>query len=284
MGSVEERRLREGWLRVPTCASMTPEDAAGHLRAMGFAGDIRTERLSPGVLGCPPGRVTLVSPDPSSPRVVRPETPLVVYVNAGETQPLTEAEERDMRRAAEEAEEAAAEQASWAAEQMKVGRPPNIVEPRPPATVVLDDALVERTVERLRSAGADLADRLRPGLSDAQIDELAGPAGIDLPEEARVWWRWHDGVQDDGPPFASIRGVTPYSLEAAIELWEADRDATRYVFGVDGLLPFCDARLSFECLGPRDAPVPVYFQYDIETPKPMFASIGDFVVKFLEGD
>ena len=35
---------------------------------------------------------------------------------------------------------------------------------------------------------------LRPGLTDAEMDALTEPLGIVLPEEARVWWGWHDGT------------------------------------------------------------------------------------------
>ena len=38
---------------------------------------------------------------------------------------------------------------------------------------------------------------LAPGLTDQQIDTLTAPYGIDLPEEARVWWRWHNGRHAD---------------------------------------------------------------------------------------
>jgi hypothetical protein len=34
----------------------------------------------------------------------------------------------------------------------------------------------------------------RPGLDDASIDALLEPLGIQLPEEARRWWRWRNGV------------------------------------------------------------------------------------------
>lgn len=37
-------------------------------------------------------------------------------------------------------------------------------------------------------------DHLRPGLTDAEMDALTRPLGIVLPEEARVWWGWHDGT------------------------------------------------------------------------------------------
>jgi len=59
---------------------------------------------------------------------------------------------------------------------------------------LLTTDLLDRFEARLRGAGAPIVDAWAPGLTDAQIDELVRPLGIDLPKEARVWWRWHNGV------------------------------------------------------------------------------------------
>jgi hypothetical protein len=47
-----------------------------------------------------------------------------------------------------------------------------------------------------------VADKLRPGLTDGQIDEFSRPMRISLPAEARRWWGWHDGAF----PFTPRRG------------------------------------------------------------------------------
>jgi hypothetical protein len=41
-------------------------------------------------------------------------------------------------------------------------------------------------------------DYLRPALTDAEMDALTEPLGIVLPDEARVWWGWHDGTNPLG--------------------------------------------------------------------------------------
>jgi cell wall assembly regulator SMI1 len=50
-----------------------------------------------------------------------------------------------------------------------------------------------------REGNAPIANLLQPGLSDSEIDDLTSGHGLRLPEEARTWWRWHDGVMRDVP-------------------------------------------------------------------------------------
>ena len=56
--------------------------------------------------------------------------------------------------------------------------------------------LLQELESQWRREGAPVAGLLAPGLSDAQIDELVEPLGIVLPEELRVWWRWHNGLAE----------------------------------------------------------------------------------------
>jgi hypothetical protein len=65
---------------------------------------------------------------------------------------------------------------------------------------VLDDAGLAEYVERLRSLGVPVDALNEPGLSDAEMDEMTAVIGLVLPGEARVLWRWHDGVPGDGRP------------------------------------------------------------------------------------
>ena len=63
------------------------------------------------------------------------------------------------------------------------------------APMPLTFELLEELGARWRARGVPLVDRLRAGLEDEQIDEVLEPLGIArLPDEARLWWRWHDGV------------------------------------------------------------------------------------------
>lgn len=65
--------------------------------------------------------------------------------------------------------------------------------------VILSEALLEQLASRWRSQGMPIANSLRPGISDSEMDELTQPIGITLPEEARTWWGWHDGALPPGP-------------------------------------------------------------------------------------
>ena len=67
-------------------------------------------------------------------------------------------------------------------------------------TTLLDRDLLDRLEARLRAAGSLIVDAWAPGLTDTQIDDLLQPLGIDLPEEARAWWRWHDGILVEANP------------------------------------------------------------------------------------
>ena len=51
----------------------------------------------------------------------------------------------------------------------------------------------------LRQRRFPIVEHLRPGLTDAEMDELTAPLGLWLPTEARLWWGWHDGASAEGP-------------------------------------------------------------------------------------
>jgi hypothetical protein len=74
--------------------------------------------------------------------------------------------------------------------------------------VQLSVQLLERFRAALRAAGAPLGDAIGPGLSDAQIDELAVELGAAVPPELRTLWSWGypastwtDGGWDINPSF-----------------------------------------------------------------------------------
>lgn len=68
----------------------------------------------------------------------------------------------------------------------------------PDTAPILSHALLDELEQRWRDHKLPIIDRLRPGLTDDQIDELTAPLGLRLPEEARTWWRWHNGVDLTG--------------------------------------------------------------------------------------
>jgi hypothetical protein len=87
---------------------------------------------------------------------------------------------------------------------------------------MLDIGLCEQLELRWISQGALLAGRLRPGLTEIQMDALTEPLGLRLPVEAQLWWGWHDGAADGG--YAISRELGPgrqfLSLSAAVEHYE----------------------------------------------------------------
>lgn len=64
---------------------------------------------------------------------------------------------------------------------------------------MLDEVLLEVFESSLRAVGAPIVKHREPGLDDAAIDELIVPLDLQLPDEARVWWRWHNGTVPDTP-------------------------------------------------------------------------------------
>jgi hypothetical protein len=111
----------------------------------------------------------------------------------------------------------------------------------------------------LVAAGAPIADVWQPGLSDDEIDALSDHYNIRLPEEARAWWRWHNGTPD-----GSLAEITPArqpkTLQYTLELFTELRGVRRDVQGVDSRLrPVSDSPwIFFACDGPVDAPVPIW--------------------------
>jgi hypothetical protein len=67
-----------------------------------------------------------------------------------------------------------------------------MTEPTPRTLTVDQLTQLKLRWEKLGLVG--VIDRLRPGLTDAEMDALTEPLGIVLPDEARAWWGWHDGT------------------------------------------------------------------------------------------
>lgn len=88
-----------------------------------------------------------------------------------------------------------------------------------------------------RGQGAAIADNALPGLTDDEIDALIDPLGLVLPEELRVWWRWHDGVRGSLAAFASDydeASVGPgawqlISLAEAVDRYRSEPRKAQYV-------------------------------------------------------
>jgi hypothetical protein len=153
-------------------------------------------------------------------------------------------------------------------------------------TQLLDDRLLDEFTRAVRDAGLVGIETWAPGLTDEEIDALLEPYDLVLPEEARRWWRWHNGYVEGGRP--RWVGVTPIrpllSLGGALDLYAKTKDGNREVWGADRwLMVFVDApSIYFDCSGPHDAPVPIRTQEDIDTPEPVLPSIGEMIALWTE--
>lgn len=138
---------------------------------------------------------------------------------------------------------------------------------------------------RLRAMGAPIVDAWTPGLSDDEIDAVLSPLDIDLPEEARVWWRWHNGTRDDAPmTHRTIGPRGPLTLQDSASLYDYEREDLKHLFDLEAVLTPVNERpmIYFGCAGARDDPVPIYIQQDIETPAIQLPSIRSLVLTWYE--
>jgi hypothetical protein len=93
--------------------------------------------------------------------------------------------------------------------------------------------------QRLRDLGVPVVERLRPGLTRAEVDRLAAEFGVELSDDAAAWWMWHDGdrlrYDDDwGTPsltptgvFCGLRAALEWSQQAHDATWAQDVDPER---------------------------------------------------------
>jgi hypothetical protein len=141
---------------------------------------------------------------------------------------------------------------------------------------LLDDSLLAELEESWRGAGVRYLGELRPGLADGQIDQRIERLGFELPEEARRWYRWHDG--SDGHYVVEGRVMT--SLEEDVDSTAMLRADDQ--LWVPGWLRAMDEQpfVVFDCRGGFRDPVPVWHYYlGFEMPtRPVFGSIGEMVL------
>lgn len=140
---------------------------------------------------------------------------------------------------------------------------------------LLDVHLLEELDRRLRAQGVPWVDERPAGLSDEEIDRIAAPLGYVLPEEARRWYRWHDG--SDGFELTMSRVQTPLEQDVGDTIYFRDMDdfwRPRWLKAMNEK-PY----ILFDCSGDREDPVPVwYYDYEQAEPtRPRFASIGEMV-------
>lgn len=155
-------------------------------------------------------------------------------------------------------------------------------------TIMLDEELLAAFEARLRHVGAAVVGHFAPGLDDERIDELLAPLGVDLPEEARAWWRWHNGTARAAPPGTYIiPGREQMPLEAAINL-AATANLMVEAFSMPELAKLLHLVSNKPIIyvdgnGPRDAPAPIYSQNDEpERPEIALPSVGDLIATWTQ--
>ncbi|HWI74280.1 MAG TPA: SMI1/KNR4 family protein [Baekduia sp.] len=103
---------------------------------------------------------------------------------------------------------------------------------------LLDEALLAQLEAAWQAQGAEIGTVLAAGLSDEAMTALVEPLGLTLPEEARRWWGWHDGVTVTTPFGWDIGAdVGFYSLAQAIEQYHEERSAANEGQWPDAWLP-----------------------------------------------
>jgi hypothetical protein len=146
-----------------------------------------------------------------------------------------------------------------------------------PELLTLD--LLERLDCTLRDLGAAIVDRWQPGLTRQQMDALTEPHGFHLPDEAALWWIWHNGAG----LAEVIPNRQPVTLEGAIEILAVGGADMAEAFGLTHMLIALNDEpwLWFDCRVARDAPVPVYAGYKSGQPWVVAESIGDMVLALI---
>lgn len=157
-------------------------------------------------------------------------------------------------------------------------------------TLILDDELLAGFEARLRHVGAAVVDHWAPGLEDAHIDELVAGSAIELPDEARAWWRWHNGTVAGAPPTRTA--IVPWRnqlpLDAAVSSAASFAAERVEIFDMPELarqLDLVDSLPSIyvDCNGPRDTAAPIYTQNDYtEPPQLVLPSMGELVATWMQ--
>ena len=160
---------------------------------------------------------------------------------------------------------------------------------------LLDDELLAELEARWRRQGSFVAQALRPGLTDNQIDALTLEAGLSLPAEARRWWGWHDGAERQPPGGPAEVGPDRAFLPLADAVRECRRlrELSWEVVPVDAepdwkasWLPLDNSKIPnlIDCAVSHEDPVPAR-SFFVENPSaglPGVRSIGALVMVWIE--
>lgn len=81
-----------------------------------------------------------------------------------------------------------------------------------PDATPLTFEILDRFRAALQRAGAPLGDEIEPGLTEEQINDLAGQLGVGVPPELRTLWLW-------GTAPATPHAVDAWDINPEFELW-----------------------------------------------------------------
>lgn len=150
----------------------------------------------------------------------------------------------------------------------------------------LTPKLLDRLFATLDKAGFPGGDLRYPGLSDDEMDELIEPLGLVLTDEARVWWRKHNGADSRAEigPYISLRPLAEAVIEAQRnrqlnERFHAEAGITTWN---DALLPLTYSDISYccACFPQRARVSPVWIsdpKNDEDLLAPTLSSMGELI-------
>lgn len=159
---------------------------------------------------------------------------------------------------------------------------------------------LEQLLDRWRSAGAPIAESLRPGLSEQAQDAIVTPLGLRLPHEARVWWGWHDGTNTTTASYAigldllylpleKALGVYKRQLHVAATVASGDDSLSPEDVWPDNWLPISirgnGAMMVCDCSVPEGSPTPIrhvdheFFNQAVD---PVAPSLGTVVSSWID--
>ena len=140
--------------------------------------------------------------------------------------------------------------------------------------------LLDRLDRTLRDVGAAIVDRWKPGLTREQMNVLTEPYGFRLPDEAALWWAWHNGA-GKGSELTPDR--EPLALNEVMDGFELEQGAMSDACGLTRLVGVVSEQpwLWFDCRVASAAFVPVYAGYKSGQPWVVAESIGDMVLALI---
>jgi len=145
---------------------------------------------------------------------------------------------------------------------------------------ILDADLLARFEARCRQAGALYLDELEPGASEDDFAAAEQRLGFALPEEARTWYRWHNGSAGHYVTHWRTLVALSENVEETRVLQEFDQQWPANWLRTMDEQPF----LALDCGGSPSSPVPVWhYMHGFSFPtRPVFESIGNMVSYWIE--